>query len=162
MKKNIVEILEDKKEYMELDKELNKTFINFITKELKEKKSLEQNIIIDLIEEIQNYMNEGSIREKIFEKTYKLIENNEKETNYKGIIEKIYKNNYINRNTLDIVSSLIEFIKENIFNKNIKKVLAISENKNILTNLIDIKKTKENSIDKNLFEKIIKNYLDEI
>ena len=100
---------------------------------------------------------EKSIKNKIIEVAYKLIDNNENdEQNYKDIIDKLYNNNYINNDTIDITSCLIEYIKDNIFNAYIKKVLLKLENNNILTTLIDSKK-----IDKNLVEEIINKYLDE-
>ena len=155
--KDIKEILDEKWEGMELDKEFNNTLINTLTKVLNEK-NLDDNIIEDYINELQNIMNEEkSIKNKIIEVAYKLIDNNENdEQNYKDIIDKLYNNNYINNDTIDIASCLIEYIKDNIFNAYIKKVLLKLENNNILTTLIDSKK-----IDKNLVEEIINKYLDE-
>ena len=155
--KDIKEILDEKWEGMELDKEFNNTLINTLTKVLNDK-NLDDNIIEDYINELQNIMNEEkSIKNKIIEVAYKLIDNNENdEQNYKDIIDKLYNNNYINNDTIDITSCLIEYIKDNIFNAYIKKVLLKLENNNILTTLIDSKK-----IDKNLVEEIINKYLDE-
>ena len=99
-------------------------------------------MINDYTNEIQNFIEEEeSFKEKIIEITYKLIDiNKEEEANCKDIIEEIYNNNYISIYTIDIVSCLIEYIKENIFNKYLRKVLDILEDNNILTTLYETKK----------------------
>ena len=84
---------------------------------------------------------EETIRDKIIEIAYKLIDNNkDKEANCKDIIDKLYNSNYINKYTVDISSCLIEYIKDNIFNAYIKKVLIKLEDNNILTTLVELKK----------------------
>ena len=161
--KDIKEILEEKKDEMKLDDEFNKTLKKFLINEF-DNTSLDENTINNYINEIQDYMNEeDSVKEKIIETTYKLIEiNKEEESNCKDIIDNIYKNNYISIYTLDIVSCLIDYIKENIFTKYLKKVFQILEDNNILTTLLEIKKKNYKFIKKNQVEDIIKNYLDEI
>ena len=160
MIKNITEILNSKKEDMKLNEEFYRTLINTLTKELNYKHIN----VDDYIDELQNFMIvEETIKEKIIEVAYKLIDKNKNnEVNYKDIIEKIYKNNYINQHTIDITSCLIEYIKENIFNDYIKKVLLILEDNNILTTLIELKKNDFKEIDKSLAIEITKKYLDEI
>ena len=160
--KNIKEILKEKKEDMELNEEFNKTLKNILSKELNYKNY--DDIIDKYIYEIQSFMNEEeTIKEKIIEVAYKLIDNNKNnEENCKEIIEKFYKNNYINKNTIDITSCLIEYIKDNNFNAYIKKILLILEDNNILTTLIELKKNDFKEIDKSLATKITKKYLDEI
>jgi len=106
---------------------------------------------------------EESIKEKIFEVAYKLIDNNKNdEANCKDIINKIYNNSYISKYTVDITSCLVEYIKDNIFNAYIKKILIKLEDNNILTTLIELKKKGFKEIDKSLVEEITKKYLEEI
>ena len=164
LQKDISDILNEKKEEMKLDEEFNKTLINFVINELNNKVDLDDNNKNEYINEIKTYMNEeGDIKEKIKETTYKLIDDNkDEEGNCKEIIEKIYEMKYINIYTIDIVSYLIDYIKENIFNKYLKKVLEILEDNNILTTLIEIQKNDYKNIHKNLVEEIIMKYLDEI
>ena len=162
LKQDIKDILEEKKEDMKLDDEFNKTLTNYLTNELN-KTSWDNNDINEYINEIKNYMKEEEpIKEKIFEATYKLIDNNKgDEANCRDIIDKLYSNNYISIFTIDIVSCLIDYIKDNLFNKYLKKVFEILEDNNILTTLLEIKKSNS-IISQNLVEEIITKYLDEI
>ena len=161
--KDIQIILEEQRDEFQLDDEFNKTLNNFIKKELTEKNSFDNDKIIEYIKELQNYMNEEeSIKKKIIEMTYKLISKNDEEKTCQDIIDNAYNNNLIDKYTIDIVSFLIKYIKENIFNKYLKNVLKILEDNNILTTLIEIKKNDFKFIKKKLVEKIIIKYLDEI
>ena len=161
--KEINQILKEKKEEMKLNEEFNNTLINTITKELNDK-NYDDNMIENYITEIQKYMNEQEeIKAKIIEVAYILIENNKnQETNCKDIIDKIYKENIINIYTVDLTKCLIEYIKDNIFNAYIKKVLLKLEDNNILTTLIESKKRGFKEIDESIVKKITLRYLDEI
>ena len=163
MCKDIKEILEFQPYEIKLDKEFSKTLIRTIKKELKDK-NYDDDIINDYIYEIQTYMNEEEIiKDKIIETVIKLIDNNKNEgANYKDIIDEIYKNSYINKYTVDINSCLFEYIKNNIFNAYIKKILLKLEDNNILTTLIELKKQNNKIIDKRFVEEIIEKYIDEI
>ena len=160
--KDIKEILEEYNDEMKLNEEFNKTLINTLTDKLNEK-YLDNYIISDYINEIKNYMNEEeTIKDKIIEKTYKLIDNNDDERNCKDIIDKIYKINYISIYTVDIASCLIEYIKENIFNTYLKKIIIILEDNNIFTTILEVQKNNNKVFDKNLIEEKVTKYLDEI
>ena len=111
----------------------------------------------NIIKQIRNYL-----YEEIFKIIYKLIDDNkEDETNCKYIIEKIYNNDYISPFTIDIVSCLIEYFKEKVFNKYLKKALELEDN-NFLANILETIKNKYQNINKNLVENIKKKYLDKI
>ena len=158
---NIKTILEERKEELKLNEEFNKTLINTISKELN-KKYMENNFINDYINDLLEYMrDEEEIKEKIFEVAYKLIEQDE-ETNCKEIIDNLYRKNYINKYSVDIASCLIEYIKENIFNKYIKQLILLLEDENILTTLLQIKKSQYKYITSNQTKEIIAKYLDAI
>ena len=140
LENNLKDIFDKNKESMKLDEEFNKTLINTLTDKLNEK-YLDNYIISNYINEIKNYINEEeTIKDKIIEKTYKLIDNNDDERNCKDIIDKIYEINYISIYTVDIASCLIEYIKENIFNTYLKKIIIILEDNNIFTTILDLKK----------------------
>ena len=161
LSKDIKEILEEKKEEMNLEEEFSKTLINTLTKELNDK-NYDENIIDDYIHELQNYLNEEEeIKDKIIEVVFKLIDTND-DSNCKKIIDKIYTNSFINKYTIDINSCLIEYIKDNIYNAYIKKVLLKLEDNNILTTLKDLHKKDFKEIDKRLAKEITKKYLDKI
>ena len=150
--KDIKNILEEKKEELKLNDEFNKTLKNFFDKKLNEKDLYYDNK--EYINEILNYFNEEvSIKEKIIEIIFKLIEDNEDESNVTDIIENIYKNNFININTFDITTCLIEYIKEIIFDDYLKNIFEILENKIIF--IIIYENIKNN------FKKITKNQLEE-
>ena len=72
-------------------------------------------------EEIQKYKNEEvDFKRKIIEKAKELIDKDkESEGKCKSLIDKIFRTNYINKNSLDIISCLLDYIKEQIFGKQI-------------------------------------------
>ena len=163
LKKDIIKILEENKDELKLKEEFNKILINTLTKELNEK-GFENNIIDTYISEIENYMKEEDIiKDKIIEITYKFIDNNnDEEKKCKDIINKIYKENYINQYDIDITSCIIKYIKENIFNTYLKKIFLILEDNNIFTTILDLKKNGYKVLTQNLVEEIVTKYLDEI
>ena len=166
LSKDIKSVLNDLKDELKLYDEFDKTLTNFLKKELNEN-GFDNDSTVEYINEMTNYIkDEGTLKEKIIEATYKLIdENNDDENscnNCKDIIDKIYNNNLINKFTLDIVSCLTDYIKEEIFIKYLKNTFKILEDNNILTTLIEIKKKEYKSIDKSIVDEIIEKYLDEI
>ena len=70
--------------------------------------------------------------------------------------------NYISKNIVDIVSGLLDYIKEQIFNKYLKYIFKVLEDNNILTTLLEIKKNKNNKLDENIIEILRYNFLNEI
>ena len=161
--KDIKEILEEKKEELNLNEEFNRTLINTFNKELNDK-HIDEDIIDEYISDLQKFMGEeDKIKEKIIEIAYKFIDNNkEEEANCNEIIEKLYNESYINKYTVDVASCLMEYIKDNIFNAYIKKVLLKLEDNNILTTLIELNKKKYKDIDKDVVEEITIKYLNEM
>ena len=153
---NLKEIFDNNKESMKLDDEFNRILTNYLIEKLREI-SLDEDTINNYINDIQNYINdEESFKEKIIEITIKLInedKNEEEEEN--NMIETLFNNNYISIYSLDIVSSLLEYIKNNKFNKYLKYILEKLENNNILTTLIEIKRNNYKYIKRDLVENII-------
>ena len=157
----IKDILLKYRKELELDNEFKKTLNNFIYNELNENKAFVDNYE-KYINEIMSYIEkENSIKEKIFESVYKLIEG-ENYINYKDIIEKIYTSNMINKYTIDIASCIIEFIKEELFNKNLTKVFHYLEDNNILTTLLGIDKEHNRFLTKNQVNLILDETLNEM
>ena len=160
---NFVEILRNKKDELKLDEEFYKTLKNFLNKEIDENKGLEITEKKDYIKGIVNYIKENeSIKEKILTLVFKLIDENKDEENSNDIIDRIYKGKRINKFTIDIVSCIIEYIKDEIFSKYLKLVFKILEDNNILTTLSDIYLNDFKDIDKYTVEKITLDILDKI
>lgn len=148
---------------MKLDDEFDKTLKNFLIKKLNENPKFIGNNT-EYINDIIDYINkEESIKNKVIEITYKIIENKFNEDEFSNnMIEKIFSSNYINQFTLDIISCIIEYIKEEVFNENLKKIFEMLEDNNILTTLIENKKGNYNSIDKKTIRDLIIDYLEEL
>ena len=70
----------------------------------------------------------------------------------KDIIEKIYRDKYINKNSADIISVIKEYISEIIFENILMNILEILEDNNFLTTLL-VSNTKKEKL---LSEKVIK------
>ena len=107
---------------------------------------------------------ERTIKDKINNVVFKFIDNDKdkEDINCKRIIEILYKDQYINKYTLDIVSLIIEYIKDNLYNKYLYIIFKKLEDNNILTTLLQIQKNEHKKIAKNLVEEIIIKFLDEM
>ena len=154
---NITKFFKDNKRDLKLDDEFNKALKSFLKGELNNDK-----IDFDKIEEytndIENYMNKKiEIKDKIMDKTYNMINNDNDNENY-DLISRIFNEKIINNFTVDIISCLLEYIIEKIFNKKLKNIFKVLEDNNILTTLIDIKNS--NLIDNKIVENIIDIYLE--
>ena len=137
--KDIKYILKDRREDMGLDEEFKKTFNNFLRKFLKEI-DIDEKVIEEYINEIKTYTDEeNNIKDKIYEKVYELIDDDiNKGIFFNNMIEGLFNNNYITINTIDIMSCLMNYIKEIIFNQYLKNAFEILENNNSLfTSLLD-------------------------
>ena len=163
LNESIRNVLQGKEDDLNLIEEFNKTLINVLTNELNSK-GLDDNEIEEYIKDLKDFMNEeDEIKKTIIETAYALMENNEDEdTNCSVIIEKIIGEGYVNKFTVDISSCVIEYIKENIFNNYIKKVLLKLEDNNIITTLIELKRNNFKEIDRSIIGDITIKYLEEI
>jgi hypothetical protein len=79
-----------------------------------------------------------------------------------NIIDRIFHINYICKNSLDIISCTLNYIKEEIFGKYIKYIFAALEDNNILTTLIEIKINKNNEIDDSIIRQLIETSLERL
>ena len=149
---------------LNLNEKFDITLENYLKVELEEKrKDFDEDNIKEYIEEIKNYMKEEPlIKDKIIVLAYKLIDDFKKNESDQGLVEKIYKEKYVNQFTTDIISCLVEYIKEEIFIKNLKKAFQILEDNNILTTIIEIKKRKYKDLNKIIVKDIVDKYLDQI
>ena len=154
MNKDIKRIIEENEDYFDLNREFNRYLIKFVYKEINKNKDEDNNCLNldenNLMDEIEQYMDKDTdFKNEIIKKAKKLI-NNDKEVkrNGKYLIDKILKMNYINENSIDLISYILDYIKEEIFSKNLKYIFKVLEDNNLLTNLKDIKNNKDNVIDR--------------
>jgi len=169
MKKDIKSIIEENDHYTYyINKAFNKSLIKFVDKEInKNILNLEENNIMDVgnyIYEIEKYMNKDKdFKNDIIKKVNKLINNDEEDYgNCKSIIDKLMQMNYIDKNSLDIISCFLDYIGEEIFSKYFEYIFKVLEDNNILTTLKDINNSKDSIINETILKKIRKNALDKI
>ena len=169
LEKNIKEILDDNDELMNLDKEFKRALTSFVYRELIEKNKkktlvnlkIKNNLLNEdnYSEEIIKYMDEDDIFKKnIIDKVKDLInDNNEATGNCKSLVDKIMKN--MGKNSLDIISCLLDYIKEQIFNKYLIYIFKVLEDSNFLTTLVEIKKDKYNKLDDDIINMLKNKFL---
>ena len=87
--------------------------------------------------EIEKYMDKGKdFKNEIIKKAKKLINNDDEvKRNGKYLIDKLIKMNYINENSIDLISCVLDYIKEVIFSKYFENIFK--EDNNLLTTLKD-------------------------
>ena len=184
LKKDIKNIMNDNSKYMNLNNEFKKLLSNFVYKSLNGKRTQDNvssfNIkdmsrtgimVSNLKQKDNNYSNEIlkymenniSFKEKIIDKAKNFIsEDQNAEGNSQKIIDRIMNSHYIGKNSLDIISCLLNYIKEEIFGKYLKYIFSYLEDNNILTTLIEIQNDKNNEIGGNIINKLIEDSLDMI
>ncbi len=105
------------------------------------------------------------LKNYIIEKIDSYINNkNEDSNNSNIIILKIYEKGYIDKNTVDLISAIKEFIKKEIISKSIDTILCYLENNNILTSLLVLNNDKKliNDELQETIKEMIKQYLEKI
>ena len=79
----------------------------------------------------------NNFKMKIIKKTKDLIDKDKQyEGDCKNIIDKIFKENYVVKNTLDIISCILEYIKEKVYYKYLNHILEALEDNNFLTTFL--------------------------
>ena len=175
LNKDVKEIMSS---FNNLDKEFREALTNFVYDKLNSKLNqsskktdistylterypINRNEIF--IENLINYMmyNDIGFKNKIIEKAKELIiTDKDALKDCKNLIEKILSDCYMNKDKIDIVSILLDYIKENVFMKYLNFIFNVLEDNNFLTTLIELSDEKtcrlgKNKEDKNT--KIIKN-----
>ena len=151
LEKSIKDILEENNN--DITNSFNKVLKKFINKNINNdtfKGNNNYGIDINNYEEkLESLFNtkESSFMKDILEKAKSFTKGTGKD-----IIEKIYKDKYINKNSVDIVSIIKEYISEIIFENILMNILSVLEDNNILTTLLISSIKKE----KMLSEKVIK------
>ena len=60
----------------------------------------------------------------------------------------MFKENYVNKDKIDIISCILDYIKENVFAKYLNLIFVVLEDNNFLTTLLEINKINY-KLDKN-------------
>ena len=185
LKKPIKDIMSDNSAYMNLNDEFNKLLESFVYKELNEKrnqsnqtnlsliKDLNKSSMIDIplkqtdsryYNELKKYMeNNPYLKEKILDKAKAFLsEDRTMEGTSQKLVERILQKNYIGKNSRDIISCILNYIKEEIFGKYIKYIFKALEDNNILTTLIEIQNDKNNGIDGSIIKELIESLLESL
>ena len=146
----------DLKQYEEFDKVLS----NFLRDEL-DKTSYDNELKKNYIKEIINYLNNEDnqeIKDQIIEIAYNIKDNfGDDDDSNLDLIDIIHKKKLINKFSVDIIKCIIDYFKEEVFIKNLKKIFSILEDNNILTTIIDAQKS--NLISNEIIKKIVIKYL---
>ena len=103
-------------------------------------------------EEIIKYMSytDKDFKNKIIEKAKELIEmDNDAQADCNSLVNKMFKENYVNKNKIDIISCILDYIKENVFAKYLKLIFNELEDNNFLTTLLEINNNNSCKLDKN-------------
>ena len=80
----------------------------------------------------------------------------------KDIVTKIYKDKYVKKNSIDIVSIMKNYISDEIFENILSSIFEILEDNNFLTTLMILNSKKENLLKKEILNEIKENILEEI
>ena len=134
-------ILNNNKNLIDEEMEFKNSLVNFVYKQRNEKDKIDilnNPIGDDYFQKLRRYMeNNKDFRKTLIKKAKELIDEDKiSKGNSAGLIYKMNKEKSINKNTIDLVSHLLVFIREKIFNENLFKVFKFLEHDNILTTLI--------------------------
>jgi len=172
--KNVKDILFSEEAFPDLDKEFKESLIDFLydkypnkNKEAQKSQILDLTLSLDIsygdkketrdskikkyLDEIINYMDADIyFKNEIIKKAKELIESDEKaEKKCKNLVDEMLESGYMNENKIDIISSILDYIKENVFKKYVKYLFGVLEDNNFLTTLLEINKNKFCRLDKN-------------
>ena len=169
LEKNIIDIMNDE-ELIDLNREFNRALTSFVYRELIEKRKYTNNTEKEIgllneenyINEINKYMDEEEdFKNKIINKAIEFIKNDkEAQGNCNSLLEKIFKN--IGKYSVDIISCLLDYIKEKIFSEYLLRIFEILENNNFLTTLVEFKKDNNDEIKDDIIIQLEDKFLNEI
>ena len=148
---------------LKIDEEFNDALNKFTLINLKELKG-ENDIITEdnYLKKLEEYFEKNrKFKNSIIKKINSFISEN-KEISYNNIIEKVYESKLINKSTIDLISVIIEYVKNEINSKFINIILCILEDNNILTTLLFINNSKNLKDDDEFYElvdEIMEKYL---
>ena len=172
--RNLKDVMFSADVFRNLDNEFNEILVNFVFKEMQEKRKILKNSNLtnfstflderyggqDLnkclnqeqySDEIKKYMlNDQEFKYELIIKAIELIEiDKNAQGNCQSLINDMFKKDCIGKNNIDIISSTLDYIKENLFKKYLEYIFKVFEHNNFLTTLMEISKDKNIRLDKN-------------
>ena len=150
--KSVKDIMFSANVFSNLDKEFRETLTDFVYDKMAKKHNLSYFLDKRYQEKNQNFDDEGKysdelikymqytdpdFKNKIIDKAKEIIETdkNSPEDCF-SLVNKMLKENYMNKDKIDIISCILDYIKENIFAKYLKLIFEILEDNNFLTTLL--------------------------
>ena len=172
--KTVKDIMLKEEVFTDLDKEFKEALIDFIYDGMKEKNKIElernskmSDLSTYLSEKYgnQNQSNEEKYSEDIIKymlyidqdfknsiiaKAKELIDvDKDAQNDCYSLVKQMLKENYINKNKIDIISCVLDYIKEKVFSKYLRLIFNVLEDNNFLTTLLEINNKKIYKLDKN-------------
>ena len=166
LSRNVKDIMFSANVFKNLDKEFREILTNFVYDKLSKKSKIELNQnsrMSDLStfltkkyggnnkvgyaneekynDEIINYMMyiDPDFKNKIIEKAKELIETDkDAEDDCPSLINKMFRENYVNKDKIDIISCILDYIKENVFAKYLNIIFNDLEDNNFFSTLLEI------------------------
>ena len=151
----------------DFEKEFSKTIRTFINKYLsnntKKLKGIDDNIKQEnYLTKLEEYFkNDTILMDNIIEKAKQFID-------YKGnkLIEEIYKKSYVNKNSIDLISILIDYIREKLVSQNIMDIFENLEDNNFITSLLVLNNKNEKNelseLNEDIIDQIKENFMKQL
>ena len=144
-----------KKNKFELDQNNTMLELSFYLNQKYGEKNQENDKNIDKYSDEMTYYfqyDDVDFKNAIISKAKELIES-DKDTpdpnDFNNLVNKMLNENYMNENKIDIISTILEYIKENVFIKYLKYIFNVLEDNNIFTTLLEINQEKSCKLDIN-------------
>ena len=160
---DLKEAMKNNSNLMNLDEEFNNSLLNFVYEEMKKKRNsnilnetldIEEDDIKKYYDKIEEYMkNDKDFKKEIIKKV-----NDSIDIDTKSLFDKMLEEKNINKKSIDIISCILKYYKENIFKENLYSIFKVLEDNNILTTLIETK-NKNNKLDNNIINELKKEIL---
>jgi len=163
LKKILQSSVKDLLNYIDLEKEFAKTIrafiINNISNNSKLLKGENDNINQEnYLTKIEDYFkNDKTFMNNIIEKAKSFID-------FKGdnLIKEIYDKSYINKNSIDIISVIFEYIKEKLISQYIMDIFNNLEDNNFFTSLLVLTYQKNELLNEKIVQEIKDNCLNDL
>ena len=160
---DLKEAMKNNSNLMNLDEEFDNSLLNFVYEEMKKKRNsdvlnetlnIEEDYIKKYYDRIEEYMkNDKDFKKEIIKKV-----NDSIDVDTKSLFDKMLEEKNINKKSIDVISCILKYYKENIFKENLYSIFKVLEDNNILTTLIETK-NKNCKLDNSIINELKKEAL---